>query len=124
MRIALPFTSKALATEPRYSHNTLILFELSLDFRFQHSRNCTTHSFNHNDRLSPSRTFSPEVRIVAQPLLTISTRTSPCTPDTWTHAPLFHYSILRHITRYVSTLLCSTAMIPTLDVPFSKHRPG
>lgn len=56
MRIALPFASEALATESRYSHNTLILFELSLDFRFQHSRNCTTHSFNHNDRLSPNRT--------------------------------------------------------------------
>lgn len=50
MRIPYHLLLEALAMDPRYPRNTLIPFELSLDFRFQHSRNCTTHSFNHNDR--------------------------------------------------------------------------
>lgn len=122
MTTVLPFALEALAMEPRYSHNTLILFELSLDFRFQHSRNCTTHSFDHNDRLS-NRTSV--LRCASSPSRSLRSAHEPRhVPKIHEYAPLFHHLILLRITRYVSTLLCSTAMIPTLDVPFSQHRPG
>lgn len=105
--------------DPRHSHNILILFELSLDFRFQHSRSCTTHSFNYNDQISLIRI--PVLRCASSPCRSLRSAHEPrhVSQDTLPRSFVFHYSILRHIARYVPTLLCSRTMIPTLDVPFS-----